>query len=98
MFRVNAAEAAQDGRIHIEKINAPFLFRESAQRRRNVALGADLFALESEQLRFRYHLWNAGRGNYLPRASHAARILTHAPRCLTTKSEDGAFRHFSQLA
>ena len=25
MFRVNAAEAAQDGRIHIEKINAPFL-------------------------------------------------------------------------
>ena len=26
----NAAEAAQDGRIHIEKINAPFLFRERA--------------------------------------------------------------------
>ena len=26
----NAAEAAQDGRIHIEKINAPFLFREHA--------------------------------------------------------------------
>ena len=24
----NAAEAVQDGRIHIEKINAPFLFRE----------------------------------------------------------------------
>ena len=26
----NAAEAVQDGRIHIEKINAPFLFREHA--------------------------------------------------------------------
>jgi hypothetical protein len=26
----NAAEALQDGRIHIEKINAPFLFRERA--------------------------------------------------------------------
>ena len=26
----NAAEAEQDGRIHIEKINAPFLFRERA--------------------------------------------------------------------
>jgi hypothetical protein len=26
----NAAEAVQDGRIHIEKINAPFLFRERA--------------------------------------------------------------------
>jgi len=24
----NAAEAVQDGRIHIEKINDPFLFRE----------------------------------------------------------------------
>jgi hypothetical protein len=26
----NAVEAEQDGRIHIEKINAPFLFRERA--------------------------------------------------------------------
>jgi hypothetical protein len=26
----NAAEAVQDGRIHIEKINPPFLFRERA--------------------------------------------------------------------
>ena len=26
----NAAEGVQDGRIHIEKINAPFLFRERA--------------------------------------------------------------------
>jgi hypothetical protein len=26
----NAVEAGQDGRIHIEKINAPFLFRERA--------------------------------------------------------------------
>jgi hypothetical protein len=26
----NAAEAVQDGRIHFEKINAPFLFRERA--------------------------------------------------------------------
>ena len=26
----NAAQAVQDGRIHIEKINAPFLFRERA--------------------------------------------------------------------
>ena len=26
----NAAEAVQDGRIHIEKTNAPFLFRECA--------------------------------------------------------------------
>ena len=26
----NTAEAVQDGRIHIEKINAPFLFRERA--------------------------------------------------------------------
>jgi hypothetical protein len=26
----NAAEAVQDGRIHIEKINAPFLYREGA--------------------------------------------------------------------
>ncbi len=26
----NAAEAVQDGRIYIEKINAPFLFRERA--------------------------------------------------------------------
>jgi len=26
----NAAEAVQDGRIPIEKINAPFLFRERA--------------------------------------------------------------------
>ena len=26
----NAAEAVQDGRIHIEKISAPFLFRERA--------------------------------------------------------------------
>ena len=26
----NATEAVQDGRIHIEKINAPFLFRERA--------------------------------------------------------------------
>ena len=26
----NAAEAVQDGRIHIEKINAPFLYREHA--------------------------------------------------------------------
>ena len=26
----NACEAAQDGRIYIEKINAPFLFRERA--------------------------------------------------------------------
>jgi hypothetical protein len=26
----NACEAIQDGRIHIEKINAPFLFREDA--------------------------------------------------------------------
>ena len=24
----NAVEAVQDGRIHIEKINAPFLFKE----------------------------------------------------------------------
>jgi len=28
----NAVEAEQDGRIHIEKINAPFLFREHATR------------------------------------------------------------------
>jgi len=26
----NSVEAVQDGRIHIEKINAPFLFREHA--------------------------------------------------------------------
>jgi hypothetical protein len=26
----NSVEAEQDGRIHIEKINAPFLFRERA--------------------------------------------------------------------
>ena len=26
----NSVEAVQDGRIHIEKINAPFLFRERA--------------------------------------------------------------------
>ena len=26
----NAAEAVQDGRIHIEQINGPFLFRERA--------------------------------------------------------------------
>ena len=26
----NTAEAVQDGRIHIEKINAPFLYREGA--------------------------------------------------------------------
>jgi hypothetical protein len=26
----NSVEATQDGRIHIEKINAPFLFREHA--------------------------------------------------------------------
>jgi hypothetical protein len=27
---INAVEAVQDGRIQIEKINAPFLFRERA--------------------------------------------------------------------
>ena len=26
----NSVEAVQDGRIHIEKVNAPFLYRESA--------------------------------------------------------------------
>jgi len=30
---VNATEAGQDGRIHIEKINGPFLFKESGNRR-----------------------------------------------------------------
>ena len=33
----NAAEATLDGRIHIEKINAPFLFREHATPAENSA-------------------------------------------------------------
>jgi hypothetical protein len=28
----NAAQAVQDGRIHIEKINGPFLFKEGGSR------------------------------------------------------------------
>ena len=30
ILEIDATEAVQDGRIHIEKINAPFLFRERA--------------------------------------------------------------------
>ena len=44
----NAAEAVQDGRIHIEKINGPFLFREKGTpaeyKVRFTQAGADLFA------------------------------------------------------
>jgi hypothetical protein len=33
----NSVEAVQDGRIHIEKINGPFLFEFKGARRRNTA-------------------------------------------------------------